>query len=83
MHVELMDSHSTMIQATFFKDACDRFDPILVEGGMYLMSGGKVQLANQRYSTLKNDFCIVFDKNADIVQVPNDKTIEEKGYNFI
>ena len=47
------------------------------------MSGGKVQLANQRYQTLKNDFCIVFDKNADIVQVPNDCSIQEKGYNFM
>ena len=47
------------------------------------MSGGKVQLANQRYQTLKNDFCIVFDKNADIVQVPNDSSIQDKGYNFV
>lgn len=47
------------------------------------MSGGKVQLANQRYTTLKNDFCIVFDKNADIVQVPNDVSIQERGYNFV
>lgn len=67
LHVELMDHHGTMIQATFFKDACDKFDPILNEGGMYLMSGGKVQLANQRYSTIKNDFCLVFDRSADIV----------------
>lgn len=46
MHVELMDSHQTQIQATFFKEACDKFDPMLQEGAMYLMSGGKVQLAN-------------------------------------
>ena len=29
MHVELMDNHGTMIQGTFFKDACEKFDPIL------------------------------------------------------
>jgi hypothetical protein len=61
-----MDSFGTMIQATFFKDACDKYEPIMKEGGIYLFSNGNVKLANQRFATVKNDFCIVFDKNADI-----------------
>jgi replication factor A1 len=40
-------------------------------------------VANQRYSSLKNDFCLVFDKNADIVEVPNDSSILQKGYTFV
>lgn len=45
-NIELMDCHGTMIQATFFKDACDKFDPILKEGSIYLCSGGTVKFAN-------------------------------------
>ena len=66
MNIELMDSHGTMIQATFFKDACDKFDPMLIEGGIYLLSGGTVKMANMRFATVKNDFCLVFDKQAVI-----------------
>ena len=41
-----MDTHGTQIQATFFKDACDKFEPMCKEGCIYLMSGGTVKLAN-------------------------------------
>ena len=77
-----MDNHGTMIQATFFKDACDKFDPILKEGCIYLCSNGTVKLANQRFATVKNDFCLVFDKNGEIQEVPDDSSIDQKGYNF-
>lgn len=53
------------------------------EGNIYLCSGGTVKLANQRFATVKNDFCIVFDKNAEINEVPDDTSIELKGYNFV
>lgn len=46
------------------------------------MSNGQVKIANQRYSSVRNDFCIVFDKNATITEVPDDKSIEVRGYNF-
>ena len=52
------------------------------EGCIYLCSGGTVKLANQRFATVKNDFCLVFDKNAEITEVPDDTSIKEKGYNF-
>ena len=83
MNVELMDVHGTMIQATFFKEACDKFDPMLIEGGIYLMSGGTVKMANMRFATVKNDFCIVFDKQAEIKQIADDNQIKERGYQFV
>ena len=41
-----MDKHGTQIQATFFKDAVDKFEPILEEGHIYLLSNGTVKIAN-------------------------------------
>lgn len=46
MNVDLMDKHGTQIQATFFKDAVDKFDPIIKDGGIYLFSNGTVKIAN-------------------------------------
>lgn len=55
---------------------------MMTEGNIYLFSNGQVKIANQRFSSVRNDFCIVFDKNATITEVPDDKSIEVRGYNF-
>lgn len=83
MNLELMDCFGTQIQATFFKDAVDKFDSVIKEQGIYLFSNGSVKIANQKFTSIKNDFCLVFDKQADIVEVPDDSSIQEKGFNFI
>ena len=59
------------------------FEPILQEGNIYLMSNGQVKLANQRFCSIRNDFSIVFDKNASIQEVPNDDSIDNRGYTFV
>jgi len=48
-----------------------------------LFSNGTVKLANQRYTSIKNDFCLVFDKQGEIVEVPDDESIKAKGFSFI
>eukprot|EP00347_Sterkiella_histriomuscorum_P003463 403364199 len=83
MNIELMDCFGTQIQATFFKDSAERFDQIIKEGNIYLFSNGSVKLANHKYTQIRNDFTLVFDKNADIVEVPDDLSIQEKGFNFL
>jgi hypothetical protein len=45
-----------------FKDACDKFEPIIQEGKIFLLSNGTVKIANQKFTSIKNDFCLVFDK---------------------
>ncbi|CDW72882.1 replication protein a 70 kda dna-binding [Stylonychia lemnae] len=83
LNIELMDCFGTQIQATFFKDSADRYDQIIKEGNIYLFSNGSVKIANQKFTQIKNDFCLVFDKNADIVEVPDDQSIQEQAFNFI
>ena len=39
-------------------------------------------MANMRFATVKNDFCLVFDKGAEIKQVIDDGTIKDRGYFF-
>lgn len=46
INIDLMDKHGTQIQATFFKDACDKFEPLMQEGKVYSFSNGTVRIAN-------------------------------------
>lgn len=39
-------------------------------------------MANKRFTSIKNDFCIVFEKNAQILEVPDDGTIAEQAFDF-
>ena len=49
---------------------------------VYLFSNGVVKMANKRFTSIKNDFCIVFEKNAQIKQVDDDGSIAEQAFDF-
>lgn len=40
------------------------------------MSNGEVKLANQRYSSIKNDYSLIFNQNAEITAVEDDESIQ-------
>lgn len=66
LNVELMDKDGTLIQATFFNDAAEKFSKELTENKIYLMANGRVSLANKKFTSIKNDYCLTFDMNAEI-----------------
>jgi len=43
---------------------------------VYLFSQGQVKLANKKFSSVNNDFCINFDKQAQIKEVEDDEQIQ-------
>jgi len=47
-----------------------------------LIAGGTVKIANSRFTSIKNDYCLTFDRNAEIVEVPEDEAIPTQGYNL-
>ena len=49
---------------------------------VYLFSNGVVKMANKRFTSIKNDFCIVFEKNAQIKQVDDDGSIAAQAFDF-
>jgi len=67
--------YGTQIEATFFNEAADHFDTRIIENKVYLFSNGVVKMANKRFTSIKNDFCIVFEKNAYIIEVEDDFSI--------
>ena len=39
-------------------------------------------MANQKFTSIKNDFCIVFDRNSEIKEVEDDDNISAVGFSF-
>lgn len=56
LNINLIDLNGDMIQATFFKEAVDKFEPILDEGAVYTFSNGSIKNANKKFTTIQNDF---------------------------
>ncbi|CAG9328066.1 unnamed protein product [Blepharisma stoltei] len=81
-NVNLIDSYNDEIQATFFKDAVDKFYPIIQEGKVYTFAKGRVKLGNKKFQTVDCDYQISFDKNAEINEVADDAGILSVKFNF-
>ena len=65
-----------------FKDTVDKFESILEQGCVYTFSNGQVKLANLRYTSVKNDYGLVFDIHSKIEKVADDESIQSVSYNF-
>ncbi|CAI2359121.1 unnamed protein product [Moneuplotes crassus] len=82
LNINLIDFKGDMIQATFFKEAVDKFEPILEEGSVYTFSNGSIKNANKKFSTIPNDFCINFGTEAEIERVEDDGSISSPQVSY-
>lgn len=82
--VDLLDADGSEIRGTFFKDACDKFYPMLEQDRVYLFSGGKLKpVGNTVYNTLKNGYEITFDVGSSIQPSDDEGDIKTQCYNFV
>lgn len=72
MNVEFMDAYGGMIEATMFNEEIDKWDPELVQGTVYVISNAYVKVANQKFSKVKNDYCLSLGVNANVTPCEND-----------
>lgn len=63
---ELVDEEGTSIEATFWRDAADRYHEMLEEGKVYTFSRGSVKVANKTYNRTRNDYCLNFDASSTV-----------------
>ncbi|KAG7390324.1 60S acidic ribosomal protein P1 [Phytophthora pseudosyringae] len=80
--VDLLDAKGGEIRATFFNDGVDKFYETLHPGGVFYLSGGKVKMANRRFSSMDNDYEVTFDQHSDISPAPEDGQISQMQYSF-
>jgi len=83
LKIEIIDHFGTPIEGTFFNDAAIKFSEIVNENKVYLFSGGNVKMANKRFTTVKNDFCIIFETNAEIVEIEDDGSITKQEVSYL
>ena len=60
MNVDFKDPQGSEIQATFFKEAADFFEPLIFEGHVYLVSNGLVKKSNKKF--IDNPYSLSFDR---------------------
>jgi replication factor A1 len=72
LNLELMDKEGTLILATFFNEGAKKYDTILSENNVYLFSNGVLKISNKKFTSIKNDYCINFDTNAEVQEVDDD-----------
>ncbi|CAI2360853.1 unnamed protein product [Moneuplotes crassus] len=82
LNIELIDRHGTQIQATFFNKAVDKFEPMIQEDKVYIFCKGTVKVANQKFTSIKNDYCLTFSHLSEITQTEDDTNISKNVFHF-
>lgn len=82
MKMELVDKYGTHIEATFFNDSAIEFDKKIEENRVYMWSNGSVKMANKKYTSVRNDYCLIFDKRSVIDPASDDGTICRQAFDF-
>lgn len=80
--IEMLDTSGLDIRATFFREAVDKFYPMLECDRVYTFSGGKLKVANMQYNNCKSQFEITFDQNAEIHLQDDTGEITQQLYEF-
>ena len=80
--INLIDREGTQIQGTCFNETARKFDAELEENCVYTFENGQVKLANKRYTSIKNDYCLTFDQNTVVKKCEEDAGITDSGYSF-
>lgn len=82
LKIELVDSHNTHIEATFFNETAQHFFTMIQENRVYLFSNGTVRMANKKFTSVRNDFCITFEMRSIIELHTDDGTIAMHSFEF-
>ena len=67
----------------FYKEAVDKFHPMLEIDKVYSLSGGRLKVANMQYNTCKSSFEITFDQNSEIALEDDTGEINQQNYDLI
>lgn len=81
--IDLLDEWGGEIRATFFKEAADKFHPLITVGRVYLMSGGSLKVANKKFTSIRNDYELQFNERSNISPVDDDGRISTVQFSLV
>jgi replication factor A1 len=67
--IDLLDDAGGEIRGTFFNEGVDKYGELLQKDHVYSFSGGRIKLANKRFSTLNNDYEVTFSERSVIEEL--------------
>ena len=70
--IDLIDRDGTLIQATAFNEQADKFHAMLEPEQVYTFMNGSIKLANKKFTSIKNDYCLSFDYSTVVEKCPDD-----------
>ncbi|CDW83621.1 replication protein a 70 kda dna-binding subunit-like [Stylonychia lemnae] len=76
--IEIVDVEGTQIEGTFYKDCLDFFFNKIEEGKIYTFTQAQIANANKKFTSVKNDFRIIFNQNSVITDYIEPKKEESK-----
>lgn len=80
--VTLLDE-SGEIRATMFNDAAQKFHPIFVVGGMYVISGGRLKSANKKFTSVKHAYELTLNSDATVIPIESVATVPHLHFDFV
>jgi len=75
LNFDLVDKDGTMIQATAFNECATAWDAIIETDSVYTFSNGQIKIANKRFTSITNDYCVTFGKDSQCEKCDEDEEI--------
>ena len=82
INFDLVDREGTLIQGTAFNEQALYFDGLLEVDSIFTFSNGLVKLANKRFTSIKNDYCLTFSRDSIVEKCADDEEIESVSFTF-
>ena len=80
--IDLIDHEGTLIQAKMFNEEALKWTKVVEENKVYVFSGCIVKMANKKFTSIKNNFCITFDRSTNIQECMDDNQINQTGFSL-
>jgi len=81
--LDLIDKEGTMIQATAFNDTAKKIAGEVEQNKVYTFAGGQVKMANKKFSSIKNDYCLTLGRETIISEAAeDDNAIGTESFQF-
>ncbi|KAL1530907.1 hypothetical protein AB1Y20_001798 [Prymnesium parvum] len=81
-HMDLCDE-SGEIRATAWREAAEKFFPLIEVGKVYLVARGQLKLANKKFSTLNNAYEISLNFDSQIEVCDDEVVMPKIHYSFV
>ena len=65
-----------------FNEIAEKWCEKIEENKVYTFANGQVKIANKRFTSIKNDFTIIFGNETEIKECGEDQAILKNGFCF-